>query len=101
MNVTLHTPQTVRGNMDIQVLHDAQPYNIIFSLLTEYEGVKKPTVTLHVHMKDGESIYISHEYNVRESGNAWKMNGVFRLRYILEWNIQYIFLCRKVKNCVF
>lgn len=76
MNVTLHTPQTVQGNMDIKVLHDAQPYNIIFSMLTEYKGVKKPTVTLHIHMKDGESIYISHEYNVGESGkcveNEWR-----------------------------
>ncbi len=76
MNVSLHTPQTIQGSLDIKVMQEGQPICVIFSMTTEYEGLKRPTVTLEIHKKDGESIYLSHEYRVGEAGkcveNTWR-----------------------------
>jgi len=77
IDVLFKVPQIVKGEVDIPILHDTQSYCIVFTLLTEYHGTNLPTLTLNIHTQDEESIYLSHEYTVGESGkcveNEWRI----------------------------
>lgn len=77
LNALFEVPQVIKKNVDIKVKHDTQSCCIIFTLQTEYEGIQNPTLTLDIHTQDGESIYLSHEYTVGQSGkcveNEWRI----------------------------